>query len=96
MSDEKTETFDETFMRTANELDATRFFRPAEEVAYFQARKHEDLTIRCAVRFVGFGQWEWDARQVKRYGLICAGSDTTREGAMVAAYTAAKELADGE
>lgn len=96
MSDEKTEAFAETFKRTVNELEAMRCFRPAEEVAYFQALKHEDLTIRCAVRFVGFGQWEWDARQVKRYGLIRAGNDTTREGAMVTAYNAAKELADGE
>ena len=96
MSDHLPEGWRETLKRSLDEAEAVRCFCTAEEVAYLKSRKNDDLVIELKVRFAGFGRWEWNARQQRRYGQMRSGVDETRAGAMLAAYNAAKELADGE
>ena len=82
------------------ESEAKRFFEPAEQVAHFRAAKREDWLLDCRVRFVGVDRYDWHVLRMQKLGECEAmhgmrsGQETTREAAMVAAYTAAKEMAD--
>jgi len=83
------------------ESEAKRFFEPAEQVAHFRSVKREGVTLECKVRFAGVDLYEWttlEFHELGRVGVVRTrrdGTETTREAACLAAYNAAKEMADG-
>ena len=82
------------------ESEAKRFFEPAEQVAHFRSVKHADWRLECRVRFAGVDRYEWTTLEFHELGREDVvrtrrdGHESTREAACLAAYTAAKEMAD--
>jgi hypothetical protein len=82
------------------ESEAKRFFEPVEQVAHFRSVKRDDWRLECRVRFAGVDRYDWHVLRMQKLGEYEAmhgmrsGHESTREAACLAAYNAAKEMAD--
>ena len=96
-----TEGWQERFSNAMREQEAASFFRPAKEIAHFQAMK-TGHTITSQVWWDDVNQWSWSTTLMVLFDdvpvmhTMRSGYEKTREACCLAAYNAAKELARAE
>ena len=86
--------------REQDEQEAAFQFVTAERIAHVAHKTRADLRIEAKVRYAAIGKFPWSAMTMQRLGehealhTLRSGCETSYRAACLAAYNAAKEMAD--
>ncbi len=92
--------FQKQWRREQDEQEAAFQFVPAEHVTHLAHKTRADLRVEAKVRYEAIGKFPWSAMMMQRLGdceamhTLRSGCETSYRTACLAAYNAAKELAE--
>jgi len=96
-------TWRDVFKRERDEQEAMFQFMPAEHVAHVAHKTRADLRVECKVTWGAPDKFAWQSFLMQMFGGPVdvfhtgkSGCESSYGAACLAAYTAAKELADGK
>lgn len=93
-------TLQQLWIREQAEQEAMFQFFPAERVAHVAHKTRADLRVEAKVRYEAIGDFPWSAMMMQRLGeheamhTLRSGCEDSYRAACLAAYNAAKELAE--
>ena len=94
------EAFQRQWRRELDEQEAAFQFVPAEHITHLAHTTRADLRVEAKVRYEAIGKFSWSAMMMQRLGdheamhTLRSGCETAYRAACLAAYNAAKEMAD--